>query len=138
MMSNVSKTEDNGFRSVNSVHDVKSTVERLEGILKEKGMNIFARVNHTGGAEKIGEILRPTELIIFGNPQTGTPLMQSNQSIAIDLPQKILVWEDELGKVWLSYNDPSYLVQRHNINDCGELIQKIANALASIAEEASE
>lgn len=129
---------DNGLRTVSSNHNVQITADRLEGILKEKGMNVFARVNHAAGAEKIGESLRPTELIIFGNPQTGTPLMQSQQTVAIDLPQKMLVWEDVQKNVWLSYNAPDYLVNRHGINGCDELINKISTALDNIARQATE
>jgi len=126
---------NNGLNTLASNHDVKTTADRLESILQEKGMNIFARVNHTAGAEKIGESLRPTELIIFGNPQTGTPLMQEQQTAAIDLPQKMLAWEDDQGKVWLSYNKPSYVAERHGITACGELVNKITTALASIADD---
>jgi len=127
----------NGLKSISSSHAVKVTADRVEKILNDKGMTVFARVNHTAGAEKIGEILRPTELIIFGNPQTGTPLMQSSQSVAIDLPQKILISEDEQGKVWLSYNDPNYLSERHAIAGCDELLIKVGNALESVCGEAA-
>jgi len=127
---------NNGLNSITSHHDVKTTADHLESILQEKGMNIFARVNHTAGAEKIGETLRPTELIIFGNPQTGTPLMQDQQTAAIDLPQKMLVWEDNQGKVWLSYNNPNYLAERHGITACDELVNKIDTALENIANAA--
>ena len=130
--------DDNGLKTIQSQYSVSTTADSLEAILKEKGMNVFARVNHAAGAEKIGESLRPTELIIFGNPQTGTPLMQSQQTIAIDLPQKVLVWEDEQKNVWLSYNDPDYLANRHDINDCNGLINKINTALDNIARQATE
>ena len=130
--------DDSGLKTIQSQHSVSATADSLEAILKEKGMNVFARVNHSAGAEKIGESLRPTELIIFGNPQTGTPLMQSQQTMAIDLPQKILVWEDAQEKVWLSYNDPIYLTNRHGINDCDELINKIGTALGNIARQVGE
>ena len=128
--------DDSGLKTIQSQHNVSTTADSLEAILKEKGMNVFARVNHAAGAEKIGESLRPTELIIFGNPQTGTPLMQNQQTAAIDLPQKILVWEDALGKTWLSYNDPLYLADRHGITHCDELLDKIAHALNNIASAA--
>jgi len=127
---------NNGLNSITSHNDVKTTADHLESILQEKGMNIFSRVNHTAGAEKIGETLRPTELIIFGNPQTGTPLMQDQQTAAIDLPQKMLVWEDNQGKVWLSYNNPNYLAERHGITACDELVNKIDTALENIATAA--
>ena len=86
-----------GLISVKSVHSVSVTADPLESILKNKGMNVFARINHGAGAAKVGKTLRPTELVIFGNPKVGTPLMQCSQSIAIDLPQKALIWKDEAG-----------------------------------------
>ena len=100
-------------------------------------MNVFIRINHAQGAQKIGKELRPTELIIFGNPKVGTPLMQCRQSVAIDLPQKALIWQDEQGRVWLSYNDPKYLVERHGIAGCGEVVQKIEKALGNFAKAAT-
>jgi uncharacterized protein (DUF302 family) len=128
---------DNGIISIRSSHDVKTTVDRLENILREKGMTVFTRINHAEGAQKIGKKLRPTELIIFGNPKVGTPLMQCGQSVALDLPQKALIWQDEAGQVWLSYNDPKYLASRHNIKECGEVINKIEKALGNFARVAT-
>ena len=89
---------ESGLISVKSSHDVKNTADRLENILKEKGMNVFGRINHAEGARKVGQELRPTELVIFGNPKVGTPLMQCGQTAAIDLPQKALIWQDEKGQ----------------------------------------
>jgi uncharacterized protein (DUF302 family) len=128
---------DNGIISIRSSHDVKTTVDRLENILREKGMTVFTRINHAEAAQKIGKKLRPTELIIFGNPKVGTPLMQCGQSVALDLPQKALIWQDEAGQVWLSYNDPKYLASRHNIKECGEVINKIEKALGNFARMAT-
>ena len=128
---------DSGFISVKSAHDVKTTADRLEGMLKQKGMIVFTRINHAQGAQKIGQELRPTELIIFGNPKVGTPLMQCAQSVAIDLPQKALIWQDAQGQVWLSYNDPNYLVERHQITGCGDVIKKVAKALSNFAKSAT-
>ena len=91
IFSSSSVLADNGLISIKSAHDVKTTADRLENILKEKGMTVFTRINHSAGAEKVGQQLRPTELVIFGNPKVGTPLMQCNQSMAIDLPQKALI-----------------------------------------------
>ncbi len=129
---------DQGVSSVQSVYDVNTTADRLEAILQEKGMKIFNRINHGKGAQSVGVNLRPTELIIFGNPKVGAPLMQCAQTVALDLPQKALIWEDESGKVWLSYNDPAYLVERHNISGCEEVVQKVTNALANFAKSATE
>jgi len=130
--------DDSGLKTIQSQYSVSTTADSLEAILKEKGMNIFARVDHAAGAKKIGENLRPTELLIFGNPQTGTPLIQSQQTAAIDLPQKILIWEDAQKNIWLSYNDPDYLANRHAINDCDEMINKISTALDNIARQVTE
>lgn len=123
-----------GVVNLLSSHDVEATTTRLEEQLKAKGMNIFARINHAEGAKKVEKELRPTELLIFGNPKVGTVLMQCNQSVAIDLPQKALVWEDESGKVWLSYNDPHYLAKRHDLKGCESTIDKIAKALGNFAQ----
>jgi uncharacterized protein (DUF302 family) len=127
---------DNGLISMKSPYGVAVTADRFEKSLQAKGMTIFARINHTEGALKVGKELRPTELIIFGNPKVGTPLMQCAQSVAIDLPQKSLVWEDENGQVWLSYNDPGYLAGRHNIKNCDEVLNKISGALGNFARAA--
>ena len=128
---------DNGLISVKSSHDVKATADRLENVLKQKGMNVFIRINHAAGARKVGKNLRPTELVVFGNPKVGTPLMQCNQSVAIDLPQKALIWQDEKDQVWLTYNDPDYLAQRHGLDQCTEVINKVAKALSNFARAAT-
>ena len=128
---------DNGIISVKSSHEVKATADRLENTLKQKGMTVFVRINHAEGAQKVGKKLRPTELVVFGNPKVGTPLMQCSQSTAIDLPQKALIWQDDQGQVWLSYNDPNYLVERHGITGCDEVIKKIEKALSNFAKAAT-
>ena len=128
---------DDGLISLKSSHNVKTTADRLENELKQKGMTVFIRINHAEGAQKVGKKLRPTELIVFGNPKVGTPLMQCRQSTAIDLPQKALIWEDEKGQVWLSYNDPHYLVERHGITGCAEVIKKVEKALSNFAKAAT-
>lgn len=128
---------DDGLISMKSSHDVKRTMDRLEKTLREKGMTVFIRIKHAEGAKKVGKELRPTELLIFGNPKAGAPLMQCSQSVAIDLPQKTLIWEDEAGHVWLSYNNPKYLVNRHSIKECDKIIKKIKSALGNFAREAT-
>lgn len=128
---------DNGLVNIKSSHNVKATADRLEKNLKTKGMTVFIRIDHAEGAKKVGKTLRPTELIIFGNPKIGTTLMQCSHSTAIDLPQKALIWEDESGQAWLSYNAPEYLVKRHNIKGCNEAIKKIENALGNFAKAAA-
>lgn len=128
---------DNGLISIKSSHDVQRTADRLENTLREKGMTVFIRINHAEGAQKVGKKLRPTELVVFGNPKVGTPLMQCSQSVAIDLPQKALIWEDEAGHVWFSYNDPRYLAKRHGITECVNVIKKIEKALSNFAHAAT-
>jgi uncharacterized protein (DUF302 family) len=121
-----------GMVDIPSRYSVSESLVRLEAILKEKGLTIFARVDHSGEAKKVGMEMRPTQLVIFGSPKGGTPLMVAAPSLAIDLPLKALAWQDEAGKVWLSYNSPEYLQQRHgipadllkNIAGVGALIQK--------------
>lgn len=128
---------DNGLISLKSDYDVKVTADRLENILTTKGMTVFARIDHAQGAQQVGEVLRPTELVLFGNPGVGTPLMQCSQSVAIDLPQKALISEDEAGQVWLTYNDPGYLARRHGIEGCDEVLNKVEAALANFARAAT-
>ena len=108
---------------------------KLRSILESKGVMVFALVDHSGEAEKVGMKMRPTKLLIFGNPKAGTPLMMASPSIAIDLPLKILIWEDAAGKVWLSYNSPECLQQRHELPP--ELLQNIA-VVAALAQKAGE
>ena len=123
---------DRGMIDVPSRYSVTETLSRFESILKEKGLTVFARFDHSGEATKVGLAMRPTQLLIFGSPRAGTPLMVAAPSLAIDLPLKALAWEDEQGEVWLSYNSPEYLQQRHgipadllkNIAGVGALIQK--------------
>jgi uncharacterized protein (DUF302 family) len=124
--------------SVKSMHNVQETADRLESVLQSKGMTVIARIDHSAAAHNAGMDLRPTELLIFGNPKVGTPLMQCQQSIALDLPQKALIWEDESGTVWISYNDPEYLVTRHDLEGCEEVIAKVKAALSNFAREASD
>jgi len=106
-------SKDNGIVSKPSRHSVDETVAKLRGILQAKGVALFAVIDHSGEAEKVGMKMKPTKLLIFGNPKAGTPLMLAAPSAAIDLPLKVLVWEDEKGQVWVSYNSPEYLQRRH-------------------------
>ncbi|MFO8112619.1 MAG: DUF302 domain-containing protein [Desulfosalsimonadaceae bacterium] len=126
-----------GMIDVKSSFGVKETGDRLESVLKEKGMTMFNRVTHSEAAKKAGIELRETELIIFGNPKIGSPLMNCQQSVAIDLPQKALIWEDSEGNTWISYNDLKYLEKRHNISGCEEVISKIEKAFAGMAKAAA-
>jgi uncharacterized protein (DUF302 family) len=117
-----------GIENLSSNHSVDETVEKLKGILTAKGVTLFALVDHSGEAEKAGLKMPPTKLLIFGSPKAGTPVMLAAPSIAIDLPLKILVWEDTSGKVWVSYNSPTYLKERHHVPD--DLLKNIAVAEA--------
>ena len=126
-----------GIITLPSAHDVSTTADRLVKALQSKGMNVFTRIDHAQGAASVNQTLRPTQLVIFGNPKVGTPLMQCAQSVAIDLPQKALIWEDAEGKVWLSYNDPGHLAKRHAIDGCDETLIKVGNALADFAKAAT-
>ena len=108
-------TPSAGIITKPSVHSVDETVAKISGILRTKGIALFAVVDHSGEAAKVGMSMPPTKLLIFGNPKAGTPLMLAAPTIAIDLPLKILIWQDTQGKVWLSYNSPTYLQQRHSL-----------------------
>jgi uncharacterized protein (DUF302 family) len=124
-----------GIIDISSNHSVDETVERVKGILQAKGITLFALVDHSGEAAKAGMKMRPTKLFIFGNPKGGTPVMLAAPSAAIDLPLKILVWEDVQGKVWITYNSPGYLQKRHNIPP--DLLPNIA-VIEALAAKAAE
>ena len=126
-----------GLTTVLSNFGPKETMDRLAAEVTAKGMSIFARIDHTAGAASVGMPLRPTELLVFGNAKAGTPLMQVDQAIGIDLPLKALVYQDAEGKVWLSYNDPSWLAQRHGLGSAGANVAGMAAALAGLARQAT-
>lgn len=127
-----------GLITLKSPHSVKATADKLENLLREKGQNIFARISHSDGAMNAGLKLKPTVLIIFGNPKGGTPLMNCNRTVAIDLPQKFLIWEDDSGQVWLAHNDMDYLAKRHGIKECATKIPFIKKALDNFAKGATK
>lgn len=122
-----------GLIDLKSPHPPKTTMDRLEALVKERGLNVFARIDHAAGATKVGKTLRPTELLIFGNPQGGTPFMECAQTVGIDLPLKALVWSDPAGQTWLSYNDPAYLGQRHGAAQC-PAVEGLRKALAGLSQ----
>lgn len=124
-----------GLTALKSPHSAKATMDKFESLAKEKGLNIFARIDHAAGAAKVGKTLRPTEVLIFGNPQGGTPFMECTQSVGIDLPLKALVWEDANTQVWLGYNDPAFLAQRHGVASC-PAVEKLTKALGGLAAAA--
>jgi uncharacterized protein (DUF302 family) len=125
----------NGIIDKPGNHSVDETAEKLQAILRAKGIALFALVDHSGEAAKVGMKMRPTKLLILGNPKAGTPLMQASPSIAMDLPLKILIWEDAAGKVWVSYNSPTYLRKRHHLPE--ELERNIA-VVETLAAEAAK
>jgi len=128
-----------GLLTIPSSFGPKETMDRLEAEVKARGMTVFARIDHAAGAAEVGLPLRPTEALIFGNAKAGTPLMQANQAIGIDLPLKVLVFEDEARKVWLSYNDPRWLARRHGLGaNLSQAIDAMAVALDAVAAKAAK
>ena len=128
-------TAADGLIAIKSPYGAKETMNRFEDNAKQRGLTVFARVDHAAGAAKVGKMLRPTEVLIFGNPQGGTPLMECAQTAGIDLPLKALVWEDASAQVWLGYNDPAFLAQRHGAPQC-PVIENLSKALSSLAQAA--
>jgi len=127
-----------GLVTLRSTYAPQETMKRLETEVKAKGLSVFARIDHAAGAAEVGLSLWPTELLIFGNAKGGTPLMQSVQTMGIDLPLKILIWQDEAGNTWLSYNDPSWLAKRHGVNPNVEAtITALTGALQAFAKAAT-
>jgi len=126
-----------GLTTVPSHFAPKETMDRMEAEIGERGMNVFARIDHAAGAAEVGLTLRPTELIIFGNARGGTPLMQPDQTVGIDLPLKALVWQDATGKTLVSYNEPSWIAQRHGVADAEGVVSKMTDLLRAIATTAA-
>ena len=127
-----------GMTTCLSSHGPKETMERFAAAVTSRGMTILARIDHADAAAKVGMALRPTAVLIFGNPQAGTPLMQAAQTIGIDLPLKALVWQDDAGTTWLGYNDPTWLARRHGADlGADRILGAMANALAAVAQEAT-
>lgn len=127
---------DDGLITKKSFYSVTTTIDRLENLLIKKGITIVTRWSHHQSAKKVGIDLRPTELLIFGNPKLGSHFFTSNQTAGIDLPMKALAWQDENGQVWLSYNDPAYIARRHNIQDREEIKAKMQTALDKLTSAA--
>ncbi len=126
---------DDGLVSVRSPHGVAETLNRLEQAAREAGLAIAGRIDHSANAAKVGETLRPTALLLFANPKAGTPLMQARQTMGIDLPLKALVWEDERGQVWLTYNTTAYLAARHNLT--ADRVESMRQGLERLVERAT-
>jgi uncharacterized protein (DUF302 family) len=128
----------NGLITVPSAYSVKDTIDRVEADIKSKGMTVFARIDHAAGAMEVGLPLAPTLLLIFGNARGGTPLMQAKQQVGIDLPLKVLAWQDSAGKTWLTYNDPHWIAQRHDLgHDVDQTLKVLSEAIAAISKQAT-
>lgn len=123
-----------GLITLKSPYNVSQTMQRVEHAVSSRELTVFAKVDHAAGAAKVGMPLRPTQLLIFGNPKGGTPLMECAQTSAIDLPLKVLVWQDASEQVWIGYNDPAYIGARHGASDC-PVIGKLQSVLQAIADE---
>jgi|ERR1700716_1271141 uncharacterized protein (DUF302 family) len=134
----VSAVPDNGLVTLQSSHDFATTLERLTAALEAKGVRVFARIDHAAGAASVGLALRPTTLVVFGNPAAGTPLMQAAQTVGIDLPLKALVWQDAQGAAHLTYNDPAWIAARHGLDGgADQAVMAIAAGLAAFARHAT-
>lgn len=129
--------EVDGLIKVKSMHSVTVTIDRLANIVKKKGITVALRWNHSAKANKLGIKMRPTQLLIFGNPKLGSHIMTSEQTAAIDMPLKAIAWQDAKGQVWLGYNDPAYIAKRHHITDRDEVVAKISKALAAMTAKAA-
>lgn len=128
----------NGLITIQSQHTVDVTADRFEQLVKDKGLTFFLRIDHAMNAKNAELTLRPTQVILFGNPVAGTALMNCEQSIAIDLPQKALFWQDENGKSWVSYNDPYHLRDQHNMKGCEPVLEKISGLLSALTSKAAQ
>ena len=132
-----SMAADKGMVNKKSQYSVKVTLDRLENVLRKKGITIVTRWSHHAGAKKAGIPLRPTELLLFGNPKLGSHFFTSNQTAGLDLPMKALAWEDQKGQVWLTYNDPAYIANRHGINNRAKIVNKMTGALNKLTNVAT-
>jgi len=129
---------DNGLITKKSKNSADQTIDKLEKVLRKKGITIFARISHSKGAKGVNIPLRKTELLIFGNPKMGSHFFTSNQTAGIDLPLKALAWKDAKGQVWLTYNDPAYIAKRHGITDRSKIVMKMTGALKKFTDIATQ
>ena len=128
---------DDGMVKKLSARGVQTTMDSLENLIRNKGLTVFARIDHAAGAAKVGEEMLPTQLLVFGNPAIGTKLISSQRTVGIDLPIKVLIWEEADGRVWIAYNDPAYLAERHGIEDRDEALQRMAGAVKGLVSAAA-
>lgn len=138
LLTSMSAYAEDGLVTIKSANSVKVTLDKLEAVLKKKGITVAVRWSHSENGNKVGIPLRPTELLIFGNPKLGTHMFTSNQTAGIDLPLKALAWEDAKGQVWLTYNDPAYIAKRHGITDRPEILKKMSGALKKLTGKATQ
>jgi len=132
-------SSEDGLIAIASRHSVKETLDRLEASLRNKGIAVFARIDHATGAASVGMTLRPTALLTFGNPKAGTPLIQANQTTGLDLPLKVLAWQDAAGKIWLTYTDVAWLARRHRLGaDTEGAVAALTQGLATLAASAAD
>ena len=136
LVPSVARTADDRIVAKKSPHSVTATLDRLSVALNIQGIAIAARVDHAGAAQRIGQVLKPTQLLIFGNPKLGTPLMQANRRVGLELPMKVLAWEDDGGQVWLAYVKPDILKSEYSISDHDDIFQAMAQALDKLTDAA--
>jgi uncharacterized protein (DUF302 family) len=134
---NTSHPAESDLVTLPSAHGTIETVERLKSLLAQKGIQVFAHIDHAAAAQEVGLPLRPTQVLIFGNPQAGTPLMQSQQTVGLDLPLRMLVWQDEAGQVWLTYRTVELVAQGHQITDRDDTVKALDAGLAALARAAT-
>jgi uncharacterized protein (DUF302 family) len=137
LVPSIAAASENGMISKKSHYTVKATLDKLENVLRKKGITIVTRWSHHAGAKKADIPLRPTELLIFGNPKLGSHFFTSKQTAGIDLPMKALAWKDKKGQVWLTYNDPTYIANRHGIDDRAKIVKKMTGALNKLTNVAT-
>lgn len=137
VLSVMSTRADDGLVKKLSVRSVQSTMDSLQNLVENKGLTVFARIDHAAAAAEVGEDMLPTQLLIFGNPAIGTALMTSQRTVGIDLPIKVLIWEEPDGRVWIAYNDPDYLAERHGIHDRDAVLEKMRIAVSGIVSAAA-
>ena len=137
VLTTVTAQADDGLVKKLSAHSVQTTMDSLENLVRNKGLTVFVRIDHAAGAAEVGEEMLPTQLLMFGNPAIGTNLMTSQRTIGVDLPIKVLIWEEPDGKVWIAYNDPAYLAKRHGIDDRDAVLDKMGRAVKGLVSAAA-
>ncbi len=137
VLTTVTAQADDGLVKKLSARSVQTTMDSLENLVRNKALTVFARIDHAAGAAQVGEEMLPTQLLMFGNPAIGTKLMTSQRTVGVDLPIKVLIWEEPDGKVWIAYNDPAYLAKRHEIDDRDAVLDKMGRAVKGLVSAAA-